>query len=77
MMLEIICVVLISYFGLICEHLKQKSKDQEQILLELFPFVVLNCFLYRILICYYRSYTGQSTPTTAFDGAIWYSAYTM
>ena len=39
----------------------------------LFPFVVLNGFIYRILcLCYYRPYTGRSTPTTAFDGTIWY-----
>ena len=45
-----------------------KSKGKGPILLELFPFVVLNGFLYRgLCLCYYSPYTGRSTPTTAFD----------
>ena len=51
------------------KYFKQKSKGKGLILLELFPFVVLNGFLYRVLcLRYYRPYTGRSTPTTAFDG---------
>ena len=53
------------------KHFRQKSQGQGPILLELFPFVVLNGFEYRLLcLFYYRPYTGQSTPTTAFDGTI-------
>ena len=53
------------------KYFKQKSKGKGPILLELFPFVVLNGFLYRVLcLCYYSPYTGQSTPTTAFDGIL-------
>ena len=59
-------------------YFKQKRKVQGPILFELFPFVVLNDFLYRgLFLCYYRPYTGQSTPTTAFDRVISYFAYTM
>ena len=50
------------------KYFKQKRKGQGPILLELFPFVVLNGFLNRVLcLCYYSPYTGRSTPTTAFD----------
>ena len=60
------------------KYFKQKSKGYGQILLELFPFVVLNGFLYRgLCLCYYSPNTGRSTPTTALNGAIWYFAYTM
>ena len=60
------------------KYFKQKGKGYGPILLELFPLVVLNAFLYSVLcLCYYSPYTGQSTPTTAFDGTIWYFAYTM
>ena len=46
------------------KYFKQKSKGLGPILLELFPFVVLNGFLYRVLcLCYYRPYMGRSTPT--------------
>ena len=39
--------------------------------ISLFPFVVLNGFLYRgLCLCFYSPYTGRSTPTTAFDGTI-------
>ena len=51
--------------------LKTKSKGHGPILLELFPFVVLNGFLYRDLcLCYYSLYTADPTPTTACDGTI-------
>ena len=51
--------------------LDKKVRAMGPILLELFPFVVLNGFLYRVLcLCYYRPYTGRSTPTTAFDGTL-------
>ena len=53
------------------KYFRQKRKGKGPILLELFPFVVLNGSLYRVLcLCYYRQYTGLSTPTTAFEGAI-------
>ena len=53
------------------KYFNQKSNCFGPILLELFLFVVLNGFLYRVLcLCYYSPYTGQSTPTTAFDGTI-------
>ena len=49
----------------------KKIKGKGPILLELFPFVVLNGFLYRVLcLCYCSPYTGRSTPATAFDGTI-------
>ena len=53
------------------KYFRQKSKGKGPVLLELFLFVVLNGFLYLVLcLCYYRPYTGGSTPTTAIDGAI-------
>ena len=33
--------------------------------------------LYGFCICMDSAFMGQSTPTTAFDGAIWYFANTM
>ena len=33
--------------------------------------------LYGSCICMDSAFTGRSTPTTAFDGAIWYFANTM
>ena len=33
--------------------------------------------LYGFCICMDSAFMGQSTPTTAFDGAIWYFADTM
>ena len=53
------------------KYFEQKSKGKGPILLELFSFVFLTGFLYRVLyLCYYSPYTGRSTPTTAFDGTI-------
>ena len=70
----------------LCKHiyiyktntLSKKVRARGQFKVELFSFVVLNGFLYRgLCLCYYRPYTCQSTPTTAFYGAIRYFAYTM
>ena len=33
--------------------------------------------LYGFCICMDSAFMGRSYPTTAFDGAIWYVAYTM
>ena len=33
--------------------------------------------LYGFCICMDSAFIGQSTPTTAFDGAVWYFADTM
>ena len=53
------------------KYFKQKDKGYGPMLLELFPFVVLNGFLYSVLcLCYNSPYTARSTPTTAFDGTI-------
>ena len=50
------------------KYFKQKSRARA-ILLELFPFVVLNGFLNSVLcLCCYSPYMGRSTPTTVFDG---------
>ena len=60
------------------KYFKQIIKGKGPIQLELFLFVVLNGFLYRVLcLCYCSPYAERSTPTTAFDGTIWYFAYTM
>ena len=63
----------------ICKILTlNKKRAIWPILLELFLFVVLNGFLYRVLcLCYYSPFTGRSTPTTAFNGTIWYFSFTM
>ena len=45
--------------------LSAKSEGKGLILLESFPFVNLNGFLYSVLcFCYYSPYTGRLTPTT-------------
>ena len=36
-----------------------------------------NFHLYGFCICMDSAFMGRSTPTTAFDGAIWYVAYTI
>ena len=48
------------------KYLLQKRKGKGLILLELFPFVILNGFC----ICIDNALMCRSTPTTAFDGAI-------
>ena len=62
----------------LCKHiltcktntLNKKNKGWGPIL-ELLSFVVINGFLDMVLcLCYYSPYTGQSTPTTAFERTI-------
>ena len=45
---------------------------------EFIIFVELNIIpLYGFCICMDSAFLGRSTPTTAFDGAIWYFTNTM
>ena len=37
---------------------------------ELFPFVILNGFIFGLCLCYDSAYTSRTTGTTAFDGSI-------
>ena len=55
-----------------------KEFGSEKNILQNDSFKTLDNFpLYGFCMCIGSAFMGRSTPTTAFDGAIWYFAYTI